>query len=159
MNDSHVIYERYRAGVEAYSDTCAAAPERWHRPDVAEFTELYRLLLPHAESGDVNCQYALATIHWLGLCRETEEQFSAGRSAALQAATRWWIAAAMQGFWPALDNLATCGVGEEAKRASEAWCNLEKERPDFNRLLAWHARLWPGICSRVEQTILRASYH
>ena len=77
------------------------------------------------------CQYALATILSMGLCCDTEEQFLAGHSAAREAATRWWIAAAMQGFWPALDNLVTSGVGVETQRASEAWDKLEQERPDL----------------------------
>lgn len=77
------------------------------------------------------CQYALATILSMGLCCESEEQFLAGHSAAREAATHWWIAAAMQGFWPALDNLITSGVGAEAQRASEAFRRLEQERRDL----------------------------
>jgi len=127
MNSAHALYDRYEAAVRIYGEACAAAPEQWHRPDVAEFKEL---LLPYAESGDMNCQYAIATIHWLGLCCETEEEFLADRSAR-ERATRWWIAAAMQGYWPALDNLVTCGVGAEAKRAGEAWDKLKQERPDL----------------------------
>jgi hypothetical protein len=77
------------------------------------------------------CQYALATILSLGLCCESEEQFLVGHSFAREAATRWWIAAAMQGFWPALDNLITSGVGAEAQRAGEAFRQLEQERRDL----------------------------
>ncbi len=131
MSNSRALYDRYQAAVRAYGDACADDPQSWHRPDVAEFTELRRLLLPHAESGDMACQYALATILWLGLCCESMEQFVAGRVAAIEEATRWWIAAAMQGYWPALDNLVTSGIGPEAQRAREAWRQLEHERPDL----------------------------
>ena len=131
MSNSHSPYDRYLAALHAYGEVCASAPERWHRPDVTEFAELRRLLLPHAESGDMYCQYALATILSMGLCCESEEQFLSGHAAAREAATGWWIAAARQGFWPALDNLVTSGVGPEAKRASEAWRQLERERRDL----------------------------
>lgn len=130
-NNSRALYDRYQLAFQAYGDACASEPERWHRPDVAEFTELHRLLLPHAESGDMYCQYALATILWMGLCCDSEEQFLSGHTVAREAATRWWIAAAMQGFWPALDNLITSGVGPEARRASEAFRQLEQERRDL----------------------------
>jgi len=42
--------------------------------------------------------------------------------------TTWWIAAARQGDWRALDNLATDGVGRESDIVREAWKQLEKER-------------------------------
>lgn len=131
MISPQALYERYQVASQAYGDVCVSAPERWHRPDVAEFTELHRLLLPHAEAGDVHCQYALATILSMGLCCESEEQFLAGYTAAQEAATHWWLAAAMQGFWPALDNLVTNGVGAEAQRAKDAWRQLKTERRDL----------------------------
>ncbi|MDH4082313.1 MAG: hypothetical protein OEV99_05255 [Nitrospira sp.] len=131
MSNLHDLYDRYQAAWRAYRDTCTVDAQSWHRPDVAEFTELRRLLLPHAESGDITSQYALATILWMGFCCESEEQFVAGHAAAMEEATRWWLAAARQGYWPALDNLVTSGVGAEAKRTSEAWNQLEKERGDL----------------------------
>jgi TPR repeat protein len=131
MSNSHTVYDRYQVAVEAYCRICASAPGRWHCPDVAEFTELRQLLLPHAESGDMRCQYALASILFMGLCCESEEQHSAGHAAAREEATRWWIAAAMQGFWPALDNLISSGVGPEVQQAREAHGQLERERPDL----------------------------
>lgn len=131
MSDSQAIYDRYQAALQAYSDVCANAPGQWHPPDVTKFTELSRLLLPHAESGDMLCQYALATILTLGLCCEHEERPWADQMAAREAATPWWIAAARQGFWPALDNLAVCGVGPEAEQAREGWRQLEQERRDL----------------------------
>ena len=138
MNSSHDVRVRYQAAMKAYGDICSAAPEKWHRPDVAEFTELRQLLLPHAESGDLSCQYALATILGFGLCCETEEQFAAEQDEAKKEATRWWIAAAKQGFCPALDNLVTCGTGPEAQRAKDAWHQLEQERPD---LVTWYRNM------------------
>ena len=131
MSNTRALFDRYQISFRAYGDVCATAPERWHRPDVAEFTELHRLLLPHAESGEMYCQYALATILSMGLCSESEDHFLAGHAAAREAATRWWIAAAMQGFWPALDNLVVSGVGPEAERAKESFRHLEKERRDL----------------------------
>jgi hypothetical protein len=130
-NNARTLYDVYEAAFKKYGHACAATPEQWHRPDAAEFTELERLLLPHAEAGDMHCQYALATIHWLGLCCETQEEFFATQLARRERATRWWIAAAMQGYWPALDNLVSFGVGPEAKRASEEWDKLKQERPDL----------------------------
>lgn len=62
MNESAAIRDRYQAAVRVYVETCAKDPSMWHRPDIVEFNHLRRLLLPHAESGDVMCQYALATI-------------------------------------------------------------------------------------------------
>jgi hypothetical protein len=131
MSNPRSLYDRFQAASQAYADDCASDPSSWHRPDVAEFSELRRLLMPHAESGDMLCQYALATILWLGLCCESEEQFMAGHSSACEEATRWWIAAAMQGYWPALDNLVASGVGAKAQRARDAFRHLERERRDL----------------------------
>jgi len=129
MTDLASLHQRYQSAITAYCEICAADPESWHRPDVAEFSELQCLLLPHAERGDLLCQYALATILWLGLCCESEEEFHRGHALAIERATRWWIAAARQGYCPALDNLVGCGVGPEALRARQARRQLEQERP------------------------------
>jgi hypothetical protein len=131
MSDLRALSERYQAAFHAWCDACAADPMSWHVPDVAEFIELRGLLLPHAESGDAASQYALATILSVGLCCESAEQFIAGRDASTEEATRWWIAAARQGYWPALDNLITSGVGAEAQRAKAAFRDLKRERPDL----------------------------
>ena len=131
MSNSRVLYDRFQAAFRAYAENCATDPQTWHRPDVGEFTELRELLLPHANSGDMFCQYALATMLWLGLSCESEEQFLAAKAAAILEATRWWVAAARQGFWPALDNFVGSGVGAEAERAREAFRQLERERPDL----------------------------
>lgn len=131
MNSSHNILARYRAAMDSYSEVCTSDPEKWHRPDVVEFTELRQLLRPPAESGDLGCQYALATILWWGLYCESQEQVMAEQPEAIKEATRWWIAAAKQGYCPALDNLVTSGVGPEAQRARDARRQLERERPEL----------------------------
>lgn len=117
--------------MRTYSEGCIAEPEAWHRPDVAEFSELLRLLKPCAESGDMRCQYAVASILMLGLCSKSEEQMAANQGAACEEASHWWIALAKQGFTPALDNLVTSGVGAEAERARAAWRQLARERRDL----------------------------
>jgi hypothetical protein len=124
-------YERFQAASNAYGEICKKAPERWHRPDVAKFTALQRELLPKAESGDMHCQYALATMLSIGLCCESEEHFLEGHAAAQEAATHWWIKAAKQGYLPALDNLITSGTGAEVQRARDLSRQLEQERPDL----------------------------
>ena len=117
--------------MRTHSDVCTANPQEWHPPDVAEFSELLRLLKPHAESGDMRCQYAVATILLLGLCCESEAQMAASQGSACEEASRWWVELARQGFTPALDNLVTSGVGAEAQRAREAWRQLGRERRDL----------------------------
>jgi len=106
-------------------------PEDWHRPNVAEFEKLHQLLLPYAESGDMFCQYACATITWLRLCCESMEEFIRGHSVRIEEATRWWIAAAMQVHEGALDNLITDGNGSEADRAREVFRQVEQECLDL----------------------------
>jgi hypothetical protein len=131
MTDKLAVYARYEAASQAHTDFCVRTPGNWHPPNVAEFRELKRLLLPHAEAGDTRSQYAVATILFLGLCCESEEQYLRTYDAAVAEATPWWIAAAKQGYWPALDSLLTCGVGAEAERLREASNELMRERPDL----------------------------
>ena len=131
MNNSQTIYDRYEVAMRVYAEGCAAEAEEWHRPDVVEFSELLRLLKPYAESGDMGCQYAVATILWLGRCCESEEQMAVSQASACEEASHWWIALAKQGFTPALDNLVTSGVGAEAQRAREAWRSLARERHEL----------------------------
>ena len=131
MNNSQAIYERYETAMRSYSEGCAAGTNGWHRPDVATFTELLGLLKPLAESADMRCQYAVATILMLGLCCESEQQMAANQGSACEEASHWWITLARQGFTPALDNLVTSGVGAEAHRAREAWRQLARERKDL----------------------------
>jgi len=123
--------ERFEAAMHAHANRCAENPETWHCSNFVEFIELKKLLLPLAEAGVVHCQYALATIIWLGLCCQSEQEFVQGRDAAAQDATPWWLAAAKHGFWPATDNLVTSGFGSEAREAVKAWEQLESERPDL----------------------------
>lgn len=134
MNDLPAVYHQYLAAWRKYGDTCAKAPELWHLPDVATFIELKRSLLPHAEAGNMLCQYALATILLQGLCCESEERAIADMEPARVEATPWLIAAAKQGYYPALDNLITCGVGPEAQRAKKIWRELENEQPKLMHL-------------------------
>jgi hypothetical protein len=131
MSTARALYDRYQAKLLAHGEVCASDPGGWHRADVAEFSELRRLLLPHAEAGDMLCQYALATILSMGLCCSSEEEFKASYADATEEATPWWIAAAKQGCWPALDNLVTLGVGAEVERARKEWRQLQRDRPDL----------------------------
>lgn len=131
MDNLQALYERYQAATQAYAERSSAGQQEWHQPDVVEFSELQNLLLPHAESGDMHCQYAIATILWGGLCCESEDDWMAGYPERIKEATRWWIAAATQGHVYALDNLVTSGIGPEAERAREASDVLEQERGDL----------------------------
>ena len=124
-------YDRYLIALDRYAKICAEAPEVWHRADVTEFSELKRALLPWAENGDVRCQYALATISRLGLCCESDDALASQHASLSAEATPWLIAAARQGYWPAVDNLATSGVGPEAARVSAAFAQLSRERADL----------------------------
>jgi hypothetical protein len=49
----------------------------------------------------------------------------------MREATHWWYTAASQGYWPALDNLISQGVGPEAERARIASREVERERADL----------------------------
>lgn len=49
----------------------------------------------------------------------------------LKEATKWWIRAASQGHWGALDNLLTCGVGPEAERVRNLAQHFESQRPEL----------------------------
>ena len=73
-----------------------------------------------AEGGHLHCQYALATIHLMKLTCISEEEERQHHEREIVQATRWLIAAARQGCWPAVDNLVTSGVGPEAERARES---------------------------------------
>lgn len=134
MNDIDILLQRYDRAIDLYTRVCTRDSSIWHRPDTNEFTRLSALLSPHAEGGDIRCQYALATIYYLGLCCESEEQYHRNYEETIQVASRWWFAAASQGHWDALDNLITCGVGVEAERVKEACRHFEQQRRD---LVGW----------------------
>jgi hypothetical protein len=129
MTSAAQVRERYDRAQNHHGEVCSSAPDQWSRPDTAEFTELKRLLYPHAKNGNSYCQYALATIYWLGLCCETQEQYLADRTILIEEATRWWIAAASQGLWRAVDNLITSGLGSEAERVKTIADRIEQECP------------------------------
>lgn len=127
---AEAVLERYEKASAIYSNMCCINPSEWHRPDTTEFTELRGLLAVHAEGGNVRCQYALASIYWQGLC--SNAQFTRDEYLqAIEKATLWWVAAAAQGFWPAIDNLVTSGIGPEAERAKQECRKLEKDRPNL----------------------------
>lgn len=131
MSDVKTALERFERASHAWGQECHNDPSVWHRPDVPEFSTIRTLLEPHAEAGDAGCQYALATIYWLGLCCDSEEHQRESHEAAIREASRWWIAASAQGYWPALDNLITSGVGPDADRARIACREVERERADL----------------------------
>jgi hypothetical protein len=154
MSNSRALLDRYDAAMQAYVADCSSDPSIWHRPNVEEFSELYGLLTPYAEAGEMLCQYALATILWAGLRCESEEKHHASQASAKEEATRWWIAAARRGYWPALDNLFSAGVGKEADLAREAFHKLERERPD----LVWLSSNVPIYGDEFVQELSRRLY-
>jgi hypothetical protein len=103
----------------------------WHPSDYIGFETLRDLLTPHAHAGNVRCQYALATIVYLDLCEEdeTEEEYLSRHDEAgcCAAATPWWVAAANQGYWAAVDSHIVMGVGPEAERARTVASEVEKD--------------------------------
>jgi hypothetical protein len=119
------VLDRFDRAIDQYGKLCSSAPDEWHCPDTSEFTELKRLLYTHAEDENSYCQYALATIYWLGRCCDSQEQYIADHTISIEEATRWWIAAASQGIWQAVDNLITTGVGSEAERVKAVADRLE----------------------------------
>ncbi len=134
MNEVDALLQQYERAVELNTGDCSHNPSIWHRPDTNEFTALRALLIPLAEAGEMRCQYALATIYWLGFCCDSEEEYHRNYEETIQIATRWWIAAASQGHWGALDNLITCGVGVEADRVKEACRQFEEQN---KHLVGW----------------------
>src|SRR5512134_3622911 len=64
-----------------------------------------------SEAGDAQCEAALATLLGFGLACASEAEFLTRYDADLARASALWASAASQGFWPAFDNLVTCGVG------------------------------------------------
>lgn len=113
--EAKAVFAQYHALLDEFSAQCRAAPERWHSL-AKEFSALRERLRPHAEAGDYNCQYALGTIAFLGLCCASEAEYQATHELLKEEATPWWIAAGRQGCWWAVDNLLS-GKGPEADRA------------------------------------------
>lgn len=128
-DDVNAVIERYHSAFSDYSALCRTAPEQRHQPDWKLFTALRSQLLPHAEAGHADCQYAMAIIAWMGLCCKTEEEYEAGYAQGIEEATRWWVAAGRQGCSWAVDNLLTLGTGPEAERARSVSQEVERDCP------------------------------
>ncbi len=128
-DDVNAVIERYHLAFSDYAALCRTAPEQRHQPDWKLFTALRSQLLPHAEAGHADCQYALAIIAWMGLCCKTEEEYEAGYAKGTEEATRWWVAAGRQGCSWAVDNLLTLGTGPEAERARSVSQEVKRDCP------------------------------
>jgi hypothetical protein len=133
MSDASAIFERYQTAAMDLSNKRMNSNNvlGWGVEEAAEFRELKGLLLPHANAGHVLCQYAMASILWMGFCCESEAEHKAQYATSVNDATHWWLAAAQQGFWPAIDNLITDGTGDESKRARDEFRKLEQDRRDL----------------------------
>lgn len=153
LNQDRLLSE-YDEAIRCYSEVCVADPGGWHQPDFATFRALRLRLLEHAESGNVRCLYALATILWLGLCHATESEQLHHYDADIQEASRYWDAAAAQGYWPAIDNLIACGAGTAAERARQACRDIEKETPE---LILWQGGM-PVYGPTFMETVRRRVY-
>jgi len=122
--------------------------------------DAFRSLLPqlerHAEIGDPQCQAALATVLAFGLACATEAEFLETQAESSRRATALWSEAAMQRFWPAFDNLVTCGVGPEGDAAREVARTLATERPDLvgseEALPLYGPRFMQTACDRFART-------
>ena len=125
------VWRRYVEALDRNTKLCSTDPSRWHQPDTRAFTQLRDELLIFAREGSARCQYAVATIHWMGLCCESEEEYVERCQSLLEEATVWWVLTASQGHYWALDNLLTCGVGPEAERVRVAARQLELQKSEL----------------------------
>lgn len=128
------LLNRYEAACAAYTETCIAHQDEWTLADVAEFTELFDLLVEYAKAGAADAQYAVASILYLGTRSRSQQEHLGSHALAVKDASVWWVAAARQGHLHALDNLLTCGVGEEAERVRRVAEQMKQERPE---LVTW----------------------
>jgi len=133
-NALYELLRRYDRACDVYTAETIAHAGAWHRADVEEFSELFESLLPHAYDGESLAQYAVATILWLGMRCETQQEQFDHYQASVTEASRWWIAAAKQGHLGALDNLLTSGVGAEADHLRRIAELVQVERPE---LVSW----------------------
>lgn len=115
-SEARAVHQRYLAALDTFSAGCRTTRGHWFG-QAEEFIELRTLLIPHAEGGNPDCQYALASIAFLGLCCRSQEEFEASHKRLEEEAVPWCIAAARQGCWWAVDNLLVSGKGPEADRA------------------------------------------
>lgn len=139
MNDALTLLQTYKHLNESLQEIECGQDRILSEFHTTAFFELREQLKPYAEDGDIRCQYILACLYGIHSCYTTEEEWKQHYEHDIQEATRWWVAAVKQGHPWALDNLATCGVGPEAERASKAWTEFEKKRPE----LVGSYRGWP----------------
>ena len=153
MTNSEAILAEYHRAIERNTAICATDPSCYHPPDIITFRSLRTRLVPFADSGDMHCQYALATILFLGLCYTTEDEQHLHRSSDIAEASILWDAAAAQGSAWAIDNLITSGVGPAAERARAEARRVEQERSD---LVPWrddHPVYGPNFMETVRRRI------
>ena len=154
MASIEIVLKRFDDAMRDWTAACHQDPSVWHRADIATFRDLLPLLLRHAEAGNADCQYAVATIYWLGACCDTEAEFLSGYENSILQATQWWLRAARQGDTRAIDNLITCGVGPTADEVRLVSCDVERERAD----LIGRSGGMPVYADRFMGEVLRRMY-
>jgi len=105
----------------------AIAPMSWHRPDFAEVF----LNCGVYSSTCRGWRYAVVSMRSPQSCRWGcaalgGRSFQAGHATAIEEATRWWIAAARQGCWPALDNLVASAWERRRSEQTRRGVNLSR---------------------------------
>jgi hypothetical protein len=160
MDDAAQTITDFQAAISSYVETCSHSPMEYHAPAADVFQALATRLRPIAEDGHLHCQYALATIHLMKLTCLSEEEERLHHEREIVQATRWLVAAARQGCWPAVDNLVTSGVGPEAERAREGWQELEAERPDligkYGSMPVYGPEFTQELCRRLYGKVIDA---
>jgi len=127
MKESSQLLSRFEDALATLENHQPESPLPGRNPNA--FRELVPDLERYSEAGEPRCQAALATILAFGLACATESEFREEYDALISRATTLWAEAAMQLFWPAFDNLATCGVGPQADLARAVAQSLEAEFP------------------------------
>jgi hypothetical protein len=123
------------------------------------FAALIPSLERGAESGDAQCQAALATLLGFGLACASETEFLARYHADIAKASGLWANAAFQGFWPAFDNLLVMGVGSNADLARRIAAEVEAERSEligrYGSLPVYGPAFMREACSRYVAAVRR----
>jgi hypothetical protein len=127
MKDQSRLLSRFEEALATLEGHPPESPLPGRNPNA--FRELVPELERHSEAGEPRCQAALATILAFGLACVTDSEFREQYDSLIRRATSLWVDAAMQRFWLAFDNLATCGVGPEADAARSIVRSLEQENP------------------------------